>query len=155
MKKHFVLLLGFVFFGVVGCSESQNDAGIQSEDDTPADTSGDTTDTESEPIDPNAWHDDCPVDEREQRMIDVGEVSLNVACRGSGPTTGSAGPDRRTWRSRRCSPARTRSSSGQSCTRPQCHWCMRSCKARLRPSPGACRDSTPGARCRCCCVTVA
>ena len=86
MKNHFVLLLGFVFFGVVGCSESQNDAGIQSEDDTPADTSGDTTDTESEPIDPNAWHDDCPVDEREQRMIDVGEVSLNVACRGSGPT---------------------------------------------------------------------
>ena len=34
----------------------------------------------------NAWHEDCPVDEREQRMIEVGEVRLNVACRGSGPT---------------------------------------------------------------------
>jgi pimeloyl-ACP methyl ester carboxylesterase len=32
------------------------------------------------------WHEACPKDEREQRLIDVGEVSLNVACRGSGPT---------------------------------------------------------------------
>ncbi len=32
------------------------------------------------------WHEDCPIDEREQRLIDVGEVRLNVACRGAGPT---------------------------------------------------------------------
>jgi pimeloyl-ACP methyl ester carboxylesterase len=32
------------------------------------------------------WHEPCPVDERAQRMIDVGEVRLNVACRGEGPT---------------------------------------------------------------------
>jgi len=36
--------------------------------------------------DPNVWHDDCPIQEREQRMINVGEVTLNVACRGAGPT---------------------------------------------------------------------
>ena len=34
----------------------------------------------------NAWHEDCPMDVREQRMMDVGEVRLNVACRGAGPT---------------------------------------------------------------------
>jgi len=32
------------------------------------------------------WHEACPKDAREQRLIDVGDVSLNVACRGSGPT---------------------------------------------------------------------
>lgn len=37
-------------------------------------------------IEDNVWTDPCPVDEREQRMIDVGDVSLNVACRGDGPT---------------------------------------------------------------------
>ena len=37
-------------------------------------------------INPNAWFDDCSTSEREQRMIDVGEVTLNVACRGVGPT---------------------------------------------------------------------
>ena len=35
---------------------------------------------------PNLWHEPCPTDEREQRFIDVGAVTLNVACRGSGPT---------------------------------------------------------------------
>jgi len=34
----------------------------------------------------NSWFAACPVDEREQRLINVGAVSLNVACRGSGPT---------------------------------------------------------------------
>jgi len=32
------------------------------------------------------WHQDCPINDREQRMINVGDVSLNVACRGAGPT---------------------------------------------------------------------
>jgi pimeloyl-ACP methyl ester carboxylesterase len=36
--------------------------------------------------DPTAWHESCPIEEREQRLIDVGEVTLNVACRGAGPT---------------------------------------------------------------------
>ncbi len=36
--------------------------------------------------DKHVWHDDCPTEEREQRMINVGDLSLNVACRGSGPT---------------------------------------------------------------------
>ena len=35
---------------------------------------------------PGSWHEGCPVDTREQRLIDVGEVTLNVACRGAGPT---------------------------------------------------------------------
>jgi pimeloyl-ACP methyl ester carboxylesterase len=35
----------------------------------------------------NTWFEACPIDEREQRMLDVGEVSLNVACRGAGETT--------------------------------------------------------------------
>jgi pimeloyl-ACP methyl ester carboxylesterase len=42
--------------------------------------------TEVTPSDPNVWHEACPVDEREQRFIDVGDVTLNVACRGAGPT---------------------------------------------------------------------
>ena len=37
-------------------------------------------------VDPNLWHSACPVDTHEQRMISVGDVSLNVACRGDGPT---------------------------------------------------------------------
>ena len=32
------------------------------------------------------WHGPCPADRLEQRLIDVGEVRLNVACRGAGPT---------------------------------------------------------------------
>lgn len=32
------------------------------------------------------WFDPCPVDEREQRTVELSEVSLNVACRGDGPT---------------------------------------------------------------------
>ena len=32
------------------------------------------------------WTEACPADTVEFRTIDVGEVSLNVACRGSGPT---------------------------------------------------------------------
>ena len=37
--------------------------------------------------DAGVWHDPCPRDDFEQRMINVGEVALNVACRGSGETT--------------------------------------------------------------------
>ena len=32
------------------------------------------------------WHEDCPADALEQRMMNVGQVRLNVACRGAGPT---------------------------------------------------------------------
>jgi pimeloyl-ACP methyl ester carboxylesterase len=32
------------------------------------------------------WHAPCPTDSLEERLIDVGEVRLNVACRGAGPT---------------------------------------------------------------------
>ena len=33
-----------------------------------------------------AWTEDCPADTPEYRMVNVGQVSLNVACQGSGPT---------------------------------------------------------------------
>ena len=33
------------------------------------------------------WYEACPLDDFEQRMVDVGGVSLNVACRGAGETT--------------------------------------------------------------------
>jgi pimeloyl-ACP methyl ester carboxylesterase len=33
-----------------------------------------------------AWSAPCPVDEPELRRVDVGEVELNVACQGEGPT---------------------------------------------------------------------
>lgn len=32
------------------------------------------------------WTTDCPVDTPEFRLVDVGDVTLNVACQGSGPT---------------------------------------------------------------------
>lgn len=32
------------------------------------------------------WTEPCPMGESEQRMLSVGEISLNVACRGQGPT---------------------------------------------------------------------
>ena len=32
------------------------------------------------------WLDDCPIDKPELRMVDVGDVTLQVACQGSGPT---------------------------------------------------------------------
>lgn len=55
-------------------------------DPTSASDSG-AMDTGSEGAVPaGAWHEDCPVGAPEQRMVDVGEVSLNVACQGSGPT---------------------------------------------------------------------
>ena len=38
------------------------------------------------PPDPNLWHEACPKGNREQRLVHVGDVTLNVACRGSGPT---------------------------------------------------------------------
>ena len=41
-------------------------------------------DDSTEPADP--WADGCDATEPEFRTIDVGEVSLNVACQGSGPT---------------------------------------------------------------------
>jgi epoxide hydrolase 4 len=45
---------------------------------------GDTVSTDL----PNSelWHEACPLDTIEERLIDVGDVTLNVGCRGSGPT---------------------------------------------------------------------
>ena len=51
------------------------------------DTSMDATDTATRvPTPAPTWFEDCPAGEREQRLVDVGEVTLNVACRGAGPT---------------------------------------------------------------------
>jgi len=61
---------------LIGCTKSpvdpeSGDTGIQA---VPGESS-------------STWFEDCSIDEREQRMIDVGDVSLNVACRGAGETT--------------------------------------------------------------------
>jgi pimeloyl-ACP methyl ester carboxylesterase len=58
---------------------------------SPAVDSGPSSDLVSDTsVPPDAsslvWSEGCPQDEVEFRTIDVGEVSLNVACRGSGPT---------------------------------------------------------------------
>ncbi|MBM74472.1 MAG: hypothetical protein CMK59_03655 [Proteobacteria bacterium] len=34
----------------------------------------------------NTWYEDCPLQAAEERLIQVGEINLNVACRGQGPT---------------------------------------------------------------------
>jgi pimeloyl-ACP methyl ester carboxylesterase len=36
--------------------------------------------------DSSQWHSDCPIDTLEERVLNVGDISLNVACRGAGPT---------------------------------------------------------------------
>ncbi len=75
---------------LAGCAASKPDPSDASSGEPGLDSGTEDTataeDTGSEETDPNVWHAPCPRDEREQRMIDVGEVSLNVACRGSGPT---------------------------------------------------------------------
>jgi len=38
------------------------------------------------PSPPALWTQDCPTEQPELRMVDVGEVTLQVACMGSGPT---------------------------------------------------------------------
>jgi len=86
MKQRVVVWLGFLFLLCVGCSESQNETSDDLSGESTTESENDQTGAEDTPVDPNVWHEDCPVDEREQRMIDVGEVRLNVACRGSGPT---------------------------------------------------------------------
>jgi len=48
---------------------------------TPSDPADDDDSVSDDP-----WADGCDADEAEFRMIDVGEVELHVACRGSGPT---------------------------------------------------------------------
>ena len=90
MKSTVTFWLVFVTFLSVSCSESQN----ENEDSTESSDSSEianeetdaTTDSDTTPADPNAWHEDCPIEQFEYRMMDVGEVKLNVACRGSGPT---------------------------------------------------------------------
>ena len=85
MKLHTAVWFAFICLLFSGCSTSQSENTDQAGEETPADPT-DSLDEEPETVDPNAWHDDCPADEREQRMIDVGDVTLNVACRGSGQT---------------------------------------------------------------------
>jgi len=67
---------------VIDPDSEDSDAG----DDTSSAPTGD--DTSEPPVDEDTlpWTEACPADEREQRRIDVGEVTLNVACRGDGPT---------------------------------------------------------------------
>jgi pimeloyl-ACP methyl ester carboxylesterase len=62
----------------VGCASVDLE---KSETGASADTSAGTSGSAE------TWHEACPRDEAEQRMIDVGDVSLNVACRGAGETT--------------------------------------------------------------------
>ena len=53
-----------------------------------SDTSGVGADTGSAEQTPSVlWPSGCPRDTAEQRMVNVGAVSLNVACRGDGDTT--------------------------------------------------------------------
>jgi pimeloyl-ACP methyl ester carboxylesterase len=42
--------------------------------------------SDSTPANTAAWSEPCPRDTPELRRVDVGEVELNVACQGSGPT---------------------------------------------------------------------
>ena len=42
--------------------------------------------TSAPPSDEDTWFEPCPTDAPEQRMLDVGDVRLNVACMGNGPT---------------------------------------------------------------------
>lgn len=70
----------------LGACESETADG-----DAPSATGGDAQSVEDAGADvtwadPNVWHEACPIEEREQRFIDVGDVTLNVACRGAGPT---------------------------------------------------------------------
>ncbi len=58
----------------------------ETEDTETTTTSPGIIDSGWEDTDDGVWDAPCPVDEREQRLIDVGDVTLNVACRGSGPT---------------------------------------------------------------------
>ena len=71
----------------LGCTSGTKEGSVDSAgpDPAPAD-SGSPEDTGDPPAEEGTWHASCPRDAREQRMIDVGDVALNVACRGSGPT---------------------------------------------------------------------
>ena len=78
-------MASFCYFLSVSCAESQN----ENEDSTESSDSSEianeetdaTADSDTTPVDPNAWHEDCPIEQFEYRMMDVGEVKLNVACR--------------------------------------------------------------------------
>ncbi len=85
IKKGCIVVLS----GVLACAPtkpaSPQDGAVPAPDSGGSDSAA-PEDSGMAPLDPDTWHEDCPRDEREQRMVDVGEVSLNVACRGSGPT---------------------------------------------------------------------
>ena len=66
MKLHTAVWFAAICLLFIGCSESQNENTAQPGEETPTDTGTDTTDTndtQPDPVDPNAWHDDCPADE--------------------------------------------------------------------------------------------
>lgn len=68
---------------LVGC------AGENEGDSTGSQTEGAGIENSSQneiPENPGGWYDNCPLDEIEERQLNVGEVTLNVGCRGSGPT---------------------------------------------------------------------
>lgn len=93
--KHLIITT----FLILGCSSTSSEptqnanigASPSDEPTNRSDTQIPLTDVIAQTIDtnqktPEVWHEDCPEKEREQRLIDVGKVTLNVACRGSGPT---------------------------------------------------------------------
>ena len=59
-----------------GVPDTSQDAAVQSDGASTIDTAAGS----------QVWSEDCPMDAPEFRPIDVGEVTLNVACQGSGPT---------------------------------------------------------------------
>ncbi len=67
---------------LTGCTDSEDPTHPSSTQET-ATTSAVTSPSSATS---SGWYAPCPIDEREQRSIDVGEVTLNVACRGAGPT---------------------------------------------------------------------
>jgi len=64
--------MGLAALAVSGCSGDKT-----------SDTSAMTSDTTTNG---DGWFEDCPIDEREQRLVEVGDLTFNVACRGAGPT---------------------------------------------------------------------
>ncbi len=67
-----------------GCQEQKEAVGADTATENQSGPAGLDTST---PSDEKTWHEPCPANDFERRMINVGDVSLNVACRGDGETT--------------------------------------------------------------------
>ena len=77
------LSLGFL---ACGDSSEGSSGGATSAGTTAGTSTGDSATTGDSGGSGALWSEDCPLDVPEMRMIDVGELTLNVACQGSGPT---------------------------------------------------------------------